>query len=74
MDDVATLDEVPASPRSETPDEARARARRCAEEIARVAHEHGCRVVAQIMPPERVGDDQSGVLIRAGWGVVPLLQ
>lgn len=72
MDDTATPDEVPTSPRPETPDEVRARARRCFDEIASILQRHGCRIVAQITPPERVGDDQSGVLLRAVWGVVPL--
>lgn len=47
-----------------------ARARRCSEIVQRVLAEHGCRAVAYVLPPEAIGDEKAGLIVRAAWGII----
>lgn len=46
------------------------RAEACGRMIEQVLRDHGCRIVTYQQPPEAVGE--SGILVRAAWGIVPL--
>ena len=51
--------------------EARDRARRCAEEVDAILRKYRCRIVPQIDQPEPVGTYGACIQIRASYGYIP---